>query len=110
MGKTLLEIPLISSPTSKTLKKQVLIFISHNQRLSAVKGSRARTPSTEPGPKLQAPPAVKRESASRITPPISGASFPAVKTSNIDVDAKPIYEPAGKPITEVDMDVGKSNH
>lgn len=35
-----------------------------------------------------------------------GASYPAVKTSKIDPDARPLYEPNGKPITEIDMDAG----
>ena len=40
----------------------------------------------------------------------SGASYPAVKTSNIDVDTVPIYEPNGKLITDIDMDAGMSTH
>lgn len=36
-----------------------------------------------------------------------GSSYPAVKASDIDVDAKPVYEPIGKPITEIDMDAGE---
>jgi pre-mRNA 3'-end-processing factor FIP1 len=35
---------------------------------------------------------------------VSGADLPAVATSKIDIDAKPIYEPAGKPITQVNID------
>lgn len=34
----------------------------------------------------------------------SGADLPGIATSKIDVNAKPIYEPAGKPITQVDID------
>jgi hypothetical protein len=38
----------------------------------------------------------------------AGATYPAIKTSKIDVEAKPIYEPNGKPITDIDMDAGIS--
>ena len=54
-------------------------------------------------------PAIKLEARARATPPPSkpGSSYPAVRTSSLDVDAKPIHEPSGKPITEVDLDAGK---
>lgn len=53
-------------------------------------------------------PAIKREAMpkDREFQSRPGSSYPAVKTSNLDVDAKPIYEPNGKPITEIDMDTG----
>lgn len=35
---------------------------------------------------------------------ISGADLPGIATSKIDVNAKPIYEPAGKPITQINID------
>lgn len=35
-----------------------------------------------------------------------GSSYPAIKSSTIDVDAKPVYEPSGKVITDMDMDTG----
>lgn len=41
------------------------------------------------------------------TPPVSGADLPGIATSTIDVNAKPMYEPAGKPITQVNIDEGK---
>ena len=46
----------------------------------------------------------------KVTPARSGASYPGIKTSKIDVDAKPRYEPNGKPITEIDMDAGASEN
>jgi pre-mRNA 3'-end-processing factor FIP1 len=49
-------------------------------------------------------PAIKKESTPKGSLPISGADLPAIATSKIDVDAKPIYEPAGKPITQVVID------
>jgi pre-mRNA 3'-end-processing factor FIP1 len=50
-------------------------------------------------------PAVKKETPAKGTP-VSGADLPGIATSKIDVDAKPIYEPAGKPITQVNIDEG----
>lgn len=33
-----------------------------------------------------------------------GSKYPEVRTSSMDLDAIPTWEPAGKPITEVDLD------
>jgi pre-mRNA 3'-end-processing factor FIP1 len=52
-------------------------------------------------------PVVKMETPAKGTPPSRGADLPGLSTSKIDVDAKPIYEPAGKPITQVNIDEGK---
>ncbi|TGO85227.1 hypothetical protein BPOR_0418g00060 [Botrytis porri] len=38
------------------------------------------------------------------TPAISGAELPGLAISKIDVNAKPMYEPAGKPITQINID------
>lgn len=53
-------------------------------------------------------PAIKNEAMAKDRENQSrpGSSYPAVKTSNLDVNAKPIYGPNGKPITEIDMDSG----
>jgi len=51
---------------------------------------------------------VKKETPAKGAPPVSGADFPGIATSKIDVDAKPIYKPAGKPITQVNIDEGRS--
>merc|ERR1711964_153163 len=48
-------------------------------------------------------PVVKKE-ATKGTWEVSGADLPGISTSKIDVNAKPIYEPAGKPITQVNID------
>jgi pre-mRNA 3'-end-processing factor FIP1 len=53
------------------------------------------------------PAAVKKESSAKATPPVSGSDLPGISTSKIDINAKPIYEPAGKPITQVNIDEGK---
>lgn len=34
--------------------------------------------------------------------------MPGIATSKVDVNAKPVYEPAGKPITQVNIDEGQS--
>jgi pre-mRNA 3'-end-processing factor FIP1 len=49
-------------------------------------------------------PVVKKEGSAKGSTPLSGADLPAVATSKIDIDAKPVYEPAGKPITQVNID------
>jgi pre-mRNA 3'-end-processing factor FIP1 len=55
------------------------------------------------------PAAVKKETSVKATPTISGSYLPGISTSKIDIDAKPIYEPAGKPITQVNIDEGKES-
>jgi pre-mRNA 3'-end-processing factor FIP1 len=49
-------------------------------------------------------PAAKKDSSAKGSAVRSGADLPGVATSKIDIDAKPIYEPAGKPITQVNID------
>ncbi|KAL9104559.1 MAG: hypothetical protein Q9163_000533 [Psora crenata] len=74
-------------------------------RVNALKNSAPiRSPSSEPAPARRSSPAVKADPLGRETPSRTGASYPAVKTSTVDVDFQPIYEPTGKPIMEVDMD------
>ncbi|KAI0529936.1 Fip1 motif-domain-containing protein [Xylaria digitata] len=46
-------------------------------------------------------PPVKKEEESKSA---SGAELPPVSTSTIDVHAVPVYKPAGKPITQVNID------
>ena len=78
-------------------------------RISAVKDAPVRTGSPAGTLKTQAPSASKKEPSRRDTPARVGSSYPAVKTSRIDIDAVPIHEPTGKPVTEVDMDAGTSH-
>lgn len=40
------------------------------------------------------------------TQAVPGAELPGLATSKIDVNAKPMYEPAGKPITQINIDEG----
>ena len=39
----------------------------------------------------------------------SGADYPDVRTSKLDLEARPIYDPAGKPIDELNFDEGIFN-
>ncbi|PMD19001.1 Fip1-domain-containing protein [Hyaloscypha hepaticicola] len=45
-----------------------------------------------------------KETGTKGATHVSGADLPGISTSKIDVNAKPIYEPAGKPITQVNID------
>ncbi|MCJ1275736.1 cleavage polyadenylation factor subunit fip1 [Puttea exsequens] len=63
-----------------------------------------RKPSTDLLAAQRESPAIKNETAMKETATRPGSSYPAVKMSSIDVDAKPVYNPAGKPITDIDMD------
>ncbi|KAL8892726.1 MAG: hypothetical protein Q9192_005577 [Flavoplaca navasiana] len=80
--------------------------IAPASRINAIKGPSGRAPSTSGEVKPPRSPAVKSESGGKATPSLSklGSSYPGVRTSSIDVDAKPIHGPTGKAITEVDMD------
>jgi pre-mRNA 3'-end-processing factor FIP1 len=51
-------------------------------------------------------PVVKKGTPIKGATHTSGADLPGISTSKIDVNAKPIYEPAGKPITQVNIDEG----
>ncbi|KAF2753038.1 hypothetical protein EJ05DRAFT_480754 [Pseudovirgaria hyperparasitica] len=39
-----------------------------------------------------------------------GSKFPEVHTSTVNVEADPMYEPAGKPISQVDLDADMAEH
>ncbi|KAL9000133.1 MAG: hypothetical protein Q9169_001208 [Polycauliona sp. 2 TL-2023] len=75
-------------------------------RINAIKAPPGRIPSVSGDVKPPRSPAVKLEAGGKATPTTSkpGSSYPGVRISSIDVDAKPIHDPTGKPITEVDMD------
>ncbi|KAI4138524.1 MAG: hypothetical protein L6R39_006742 [Caloplaca ligustica] len=84
--------------------------IAAQPRISAAKAQPGRTPSISADLTSKQPrsPVVKVETTGKATPTSTkpGSSYPSVRTSSIDVDAKPIHGPTGKPITEVDMDAG----
>jgi len=71
-----------------------------NARYNEIRNIPQRTGTGETGVKV-AP--VKKESSGKGVA-VSGSELPAVATSKIDVNAKPMYEPAGKPITQVNID------
>ena len=75
-------------------------------RLNALKTQPSRIPSTDSSALRKDSSAIKNEASGRESQSRPGSSFPAVKTSSIDIDAKPIYEVTGKPITDIDMDAG----
>lgn len=50
-------------------------------------------------------PAVTAKKEAPTKAPV-GADLPGLAFSKIDVNAKPVYEPAGKPITQVNIDEG----
>lgn len=48
----------------------------------------------------------RKNSVKAATPVRSGADYPAIRTSKIDVDHVPIYKSTGKTVTEIDIDEG----
>jgi pre-mRNA 3'-end-processing factor FIP1 len=63
--------------------------------------------SPAPGTKPTQTSAIRSEaSQKRPTPPPQkpGSSYPAIRSSTLDLDAKPIHDASGKPVTELDMD------
>ena len=75
-------------------------------RLNSLRSQPGRAPSTDPGVGRNDSPAIKNEVSTRESQSKPGSSFPEVRLSNIDIDAKPIYDATGKPITNIDMDAG----
>ncbi|KAL8796570.1 MAG: hypothetical protein Q9182_007347 [Xanthomendoza sp. 2 TL-2023] len=75
-------------------------------RLNAVKLPPGKATPVSADVKPPRSPAIKGETTGKATPTHikAGATYPAFRTSSIDVEAKPIHGPTGKPITEVDMD------
>lgn len=67
-----------------------------------------KTLSADQAPVRRGSPAVKAEASAQGRGGLSrpGSSYPPMKTSTLDVDANPVYEPHGKPITAIDMDSG----
>ncbi|KAL8904005.1 MAG: hypothetical protein Q9207_003552 [Kuettlingeria erythrocarpa] len=82
--------------------------VSLQPRVGASKLPPGRAPSVSTDLSVKRPhsPAVKLETIGKAnsTPTKPGSAYPAIRTSSIDVDAKPVHGPTGKPITEVDMD------
>ncbi|KFX96308.1 hypothetical protein V490_03386, partial [Pseudogymnoascus sp. VKM F-3557] len=72
-----------------------------NARYNDIRNIAQRTASNDVTQKASAP---KKSESVKPSLPASGADLPAVATSKIDVDAKPMYDPARKPITQVNID------
>ena len=82
------------------------MYFRQAQRVNAIKIEPRRTASPATSSKSLPPHSVKAEPPSKAGVSRLGSSYPAVKTSKLDIDAKPVYEANGKPITEIDMDAG----
>ena len=85
------------------------MLIRQSQRATAAKKTPGEILSSDAALKPQKSPVVKNEITAKTSPSHSSALYPAIKTSTIDVDARPIYEPNDKPITEIDLDAGMSS-
>ena len=85
---------------------ELILYLRQSRRVVSLKEPHPGTPSIESVPATQRSPAIKQEISGKETPIRPGSSYPAVKISSIDVDARPIYEPNGKPITDIDLDTG----
>ncbi len=81
--------------------RSILTFFSQ-PRYNDIRNIPQRTITSEQASK----PAAKKEKAVKDKPQPSGAHLPGLSTSTIDINAKPVYEPAGKPITQVNIDEG----
>jgi pre-mRNA 3'-end-processing factor FIP1 len=72
----------------------------------------APTASLDPSPTQQSH--IKTEASSankkRLVTLQDGSKYPEVRTSSIDVNATPMWDPAGKLITEVDIDADLAEH
>jgi len=75
--------------------------IRQKSRYSNIRNLPARTVPSDAGTKT----------AAKVETPIKDTKVvehhPAVATSTLNINDKPIYSPAGKPITEVNIDTGR---
>jgi pre-mRNA 3'-end-processing factor FIP1 len=78
------------------------VDFSQPPRYNDIRNIPQRTTSSEVTSK---PSAIKKET-SKGAQQVSGKDLPGLSTSKIKVDGKPVYQPAGKPITQVDIDEG----
>ena len=91
-------------PAKSCHSAQLIFFFLSISRYNDIRNIPQRSASSDTVTK---PAAIKKEAAAKATPPVSGSDLPGIPTSKIDVDAKPIYELAGKPITQINIDEGK---
>ncbi|KAF2838943.1 hypothetical protein M501DRAFT_1004794 [Patellaria atrata CBS 101060] len=81
-------------------------------RFPAVKPEPTRTTSGTPLDRStsQQPAAAPHSKAIPIIAPKPGSSYPEVRTSTVDVNANPIWEQTGKPVTQLDIDADLAEH
>ncbi|CAG8979888.1 hypothetical protein HYALB_00002662 [Hymenoscyphus albidus] len=73
-------------------------------RYNEIRNIPQRTSTSEAAPEPSPTTIKKAPKAAKLPPSGAGQDLPGIATSKIDVNAKPIYEPAGKPITQVNID------
>lgn len=91
-----------------TLIAHIYTAYRQTQSFKRVKQEPVRISSAETVPTIrqQGATSVKTESSAPAQKATlrDGSKFPEFRTSNIDVNGTPIYDPAGKLITEIDLD------
>ena len=86
------------------------MYFRQAPRVKELKAPSASTPASEPRPASRDSHAVKIEVPGKESSTgRPGSSYPAIKSSTVDVDAKPIYKAIGKAITDMDMDAGTNS-
>lgn len=76
---------------------------STDSPISSKRQKTTHTPSQAQGPSRPPPP-------SEQTPQRPGTDYPEVRTSTISLDAEPVYDDTGKPISGVDIDADLAQH
>lgn len=79
---------------------------SRQSRYSDIKNIPQRTASGE----VSSKPARPKDEEKPLPVPSADQAAAAASSSKIDINANPIYPPAGKPITQVNIDTGKPDH
>lgn len=79
---------------------------SRQPRYSDIKNIPQRTTSGE----VSAKPAPQKDEQKPLPVPSADQAAAAASSSKIDINANPVYPAAGKPITQVNIDTGKSGH
>lgn len=91
-----------------TFRAHTYAVYRQTQSLKRVKQEPVRISSAEtvPTTRQQGATSVKPESSAPAQKATlrDGSKYPEFRTSNIDVNGVPIYDPAGKLITEIDLD------
>jgi pre-mRNA 3'-end-processing factor FIP1 len=126
MTATLISLPSTRKAPLQTLRKLSHIPLRRSLLTKVTRPARsfrgikpeapARTASvdTVPTQQNQQTPALKTESSTaqnkKLVSLKDGSTYPEVRTSSIDINATPSWDPAGKLITEVDIDADLAEH